>query len=1182
MRNVVRSPLLAAAMLCLVSTEDGQGQDKQDVRLVVQTGHTSEVRAIAFSPDGRRVLTGDQDATRLWDVETGKELLSLAIGAPVMAFSPDGKYIATTAGSGTGDGSIRLWDAHTGNPLHTLDARAVQVYSVAFSSDGKHLLSIAPRSQIIWDVQSGRPSTSLKAASKTIPKLTNAVLSPDEKQILAAGPRNAYVLDAKTGKELHTLQGHTTVVSSVAFSPDGKRALTGSMDHTAKLWDPAIGKDLITFRGHTEPLYGAVFSPDGKRVLTGSYDHTARIWDAANGRELHLLKGHTDRVTAVAFSPDGKRVLSLSQDRTARLWDAQTGKNLRILRDQGYARQTVAFSRDYTRILTCSNDATARLWDAQLGAEIHILKGHKGRVTAAAFAPDGKRVVTGGSDHSARLWDAETGKELHELKCPAGVIAVAFSADGKQVLTGSADHQARFWDAETGKPLSALKCPGDTIALAFSADGKTVLTGSKDHSARLFDAEAGKVVQTVKCPAEVHAVAISVDGKRLLTGCADHQARLWEAESGKLLHTVPGGSSVAFSPDGKQILTGGDDHLVRLFDAQTGKPGFTIRGHLKNQTAAMFSEDGKYIIVEDDLTRLWDARTGKAVCRFISFGGKGGWAVVDGTGRYDASNGGDVVGLHWVIHNEPVALNQLKDRYYEPGLLAKHLGFNKEPLRDVKSFRDVKLYPEVGLAQADAKKPQFKVDLKNSGGGIGRVVVLVNGKEMTGDARPPEAKVDVAELHVGVDLSKDPRVVPGRKNKVEILAYNGEGNLTSRGLVREFDGPGEMVEEPKSLHAVIIGVSQYSGEKLNLRYAAKDAEDMATALRLAAGRLFADKAHVTVLTTVGAGEKPTKANILKALEALRATKPADTVVVYLAGHGVAHGGPEGDWYYLTTDAKSADLTVAAVRQQVTVSSAELTDLLRAIPAQKQVLILDTCHSGLAAEKIAEHRYVPSAQVRAVERVKDCTGMHILAGCAADAVSYEATRYGQGILTYSLLMGMRGAKLRQGEFVDVVDLFGFAAEKVPELARDIGGVQRPTIASPRGDHFDIGRLTAEDQSKVPLQAVKPMLLRANFQDEQQMIDVLGLSKRVDDRLRVASSLPRGAKLIFVDAAEFAGALRVGGRYKDEGDKVTVTVKLFEGTKEIAAMSVEGAAGKPEELAVLVAAEIEKRVAASGGK
>src|SRR5262249_33085722 len=160
----------------------------------------------------------------------------------------------------------------------------------------------------------------------------------------------------------------------------------------------------------------------------------------------------------------------------------------------------------------------------------------------------------------------------------------------------------------------------------------------------------------------------------------------------------------------------------------------------------------------------------------------------------------------------------------------------------------------------------------------------------------------------------------------------------------------------------------------------------------------------------------------------------DVVVVYLAGHGVIHVDQDrDDWHYLTADAQSAVLADAAVRQQVSLSGRELTDLLRASPAQKQVLILDTCHSGSVVEKFTAQRAVPGSQARALQRVKDRTGMHVLAGCAADAVSYEATRYGQGLLTYSLLLGMRGAKLREGEYVDVVDLFNFASDKVPELA-----------------------------------------------------------------------------------------------------------------------------------------------------
>ena len=162
-------------------------------------------------------------------------------------------------------------------------------------------------------------------------------------------------------------------------------------------------------------------------------------------------------------------------------------------------------------------------------------------------------------------------------------------------------------------------------------------------------------------------------------------------------------------------------------------------------------------------------------------------------------------------------------------------------------------------------------------------------------------------------------------------------------------------------------------------------------------------------------------------------------------------------------------------------------------------------------------------------------------------------------------------------MDVVELFSFAADKVPELARDIGGVQRPLIASPRGSSFDVGRLTAADREKVPLQTIKPVVLRCSFQEEKRVRDGLGLTKRVNERLREASAVARGAQLVFVDAEDFPGAVQAAGRYKVDGGKVTVSVTLFEGDKEIAAFTTEGEEAKPDELAAQVAAEVEKRLA-----
>jgi putative hemolysin len=146
--------------------------------------------------------------------------------------------------------------------------------------------------------------------------------------------------------------GHTSVVTSVCFSPDGKRILSGSDDNTLKVWDAQTGQEKLTLKGHTREVSSVCFSPDGKRILSGSYDKTLKVWDAQTGQEKLSLKGHAESVTSVCFSPDGKRILSGSRYSTLKVWDAQSGQ------------------------------------------EKLSLKGHAGEVTSVCFSPDGKRILS--------------------------------------------------------------------------------------------------------------------------------------------------------------------------------------------------------------------------------------------------------------------------------------------------------------------------------------------------------------------------------------------------------------------------------------------------------------------------------------------------------------------------------------------------------------------------------------------------------------------------------------------------------------------------------------------------------------------------------------------------------------------------------------------------------------------
>jgi WD40 repeat protein len=1192
------SAVLATAMLSLAFSGLGHSQepkteppeppepvDTSKPRLIVQTGHTSEVHSVAFSPDSRSILSSDNYSTRLWDAQTGKELLTLA-PAKSIAFSRDGKQILAATWK-----RVDLWDARTGKMIqHTVLGQLGSVLSAALSPNGERILTGGVEGAKLWDASSAKL---LQPFGDKLAKVHAVAISPDGTRLLIGFEDHTQLWDADSGKLLFTLVNSKSTLA-VAFSPKGRRLLTAS-GTSARIWDAENGRELHWLTGHTQTLRAVAFSPDGKRVLTGSEDNTAKLWDEKTGKELQVLKGHTSHVTSVAFSPDGKFIVTGSKDETVRIWDAQTGQKIRILKGTGRAHQTVVFSHDGSRILICSKVTSARLWDARTGAEMFALSGHTGVVTSGCFSLDGNRVLTGSADKTARIWDAQTGKELLVLNGHTErVRSVAFSPDGSRVLTGSDDKTARVWDAQSGQELLTIKKhDGAVTSVAFSPKGKQLLTGSDGKSAKIWDAQTGKVVRVLDGDTEnFQSVAFSPDGTRILTAGLS-RLLVWNARTGnsQLSYTFTTNvTAAAFSPDGKRILKSGN-RMANLVDAEANNQIAVLHGNYGVVTSVCFSGDGKYILTgcEDNLTRVYDSQTGKVLCKLISFG-DGNWAVADAAGRYDASKGGDVEGMHWVVNMEPIALSQLKERYYDPGLLAKYLGFNKQPLRQVAAFEGVKLFPYITIAQKKMEQPKLDVTLTNRGGGIGRVVVLINGKELTPDARPRDANPDAATLSIPVDLTGDPRVVPGKKNRVEVRAYNAEGYLVSRGAEYDFEAAGTVppAEKP-TVYGVVVGVSKYRGKELNLRYAAKDAEDFSKALRLAASRLFDDpkklpatRVNLTLLNAEDGTGRPSRANITKALESLKATKPGDLVVVYLAGHGVTHGGQDGDWYYLTADAQSGNLSDPGVRKQVSLSSAELTDLLKTVPAQKQVLILDTCHAGLVNEKLTEKRDVPGSQVRALERVKDRTGMHVLAGCAADSVSYEASRYGQGLLTYSLLFGMRGAKLREGEFVDVVELFGFAADKVPELARDIGGIQRPTVSSPRGGSFDIGQLTAADRAVVPLQDEKPILVRSGLQLEKEPLDSLGLSSRVNAWLGELASKPRDARLVFVDTAEFPGALQANGRYSVVGDKVEVNVSLYLSGKKVQEFKVLGRVAKRDDLAREIATEIEKRAAASAWK
>jgi WD40 repeat protein/tRNA A-37 threonylcarbamoyl transferase component Bud32 len=606
-------------------------------------GHSKGVHSVAFSPDGRRVVTGSSDGTaKVWEVTSGKELLTLGdysigllafspckeerpwsgnIGA--VAFSPDGRRIVTSGPHGT----AKVWEANSGKELLTLHRHELGVCSATFSPDGQQIVTASCDGRVkIWDVVNRREIRTLEANnlwkvwSMAFPSCV--AFSPDGQRVATDSDYGtAKVWDAASGRELLTLYGHTNMVVSVAFSPDSQQIVTGCMDGTAKIWDVASGKERLTLPGHRDGIQSVAFCPDGQRIVTGGWDRTAKIWDAASGKELLTFQGHTDAVWSVTFSPDGQRVVTGSEDGTAKIWEAN-GVGERILRKHSDMVSSVAFSPDSRRIVTGSRDGTAKVWEVNSGRELFSIEGHAGRVISVAFSSDGQRILTGSEDATAKVWDAVSGKELLTLKGHGeAIFDVAFSPDGQKIVTGSKDWTAKVWEAASGNELLTLKWhDGPIESVAFSPDGRQIVTGSMDGTARIWDVANGKELLTLEGHRmRLWSVAFSPDGQRVVTCSEDKTAKIWEVANGKELLTLRGHGapvrSIAFSPDGRRVATGGYDQTAKIWEVSSGRELLALRVNSGGIKSVAFSPDHQRIATghSDGTTKLWEAASPQQV-----------------------------------------------------------------------------------------------------------------------------------------------------------------------------------------------------------------------------------------------------------------------------------------------------------------------------------------------------------------------------------------------------------------------------------------------------------------------------------------------------------------------------------------------------------------------------------------
>ncbi|KAF9542708.1 WD40 repeat-like protein [Agrocybe pediades] len=564
----------------------------------------ADVNTVAFSPDGSTFSAGYSNRVNIRDIQSGKIVFNLLLEDTELivslVFSPDNSKIA----AGSENGNIWIWDIQTASyiagPLH-MEERGVQ--ALAFSSDSRKLASYSGSTIIVWDSSSGKmlsgpfdtedlgdygsfaftPDNSNIIIVSSVgmvhvldaytgfndlggsfevtvegARLTSTAISSDT-TIIAIGFAIGYDSDSEVKDVIHiwniharamtdVLAGRNGHISALAFSHDGKKLISGSSNHTIRIWDIATGNghtsticSLALSSSGTKLLSGSedqcvclcdiappcqiAWSPDGTRIASGQYGGTVAVWSAQNGE--------ASSISSIAFSPDSSRITAGTMDGAVVSWDLRTGEMVEtLLQGHSDAVLSIAYSPDGSIIASASSDCTIIIWDCS--TEEMIGK------PLMAFTPDGNRLISGVKNGSIYIWDVHTGQTiLDPIKgnTDRAISSIACSPDGNQFVSVSFNGTLCMWSLTTGEmtagPFDA-DCRGIVNSVAYSQDGTKIIFGSgyKDFGAvYVLDAKTGNILASIAGhTAYVVSVAVSPDGSKFVSGSWDSSVRVWQLD----------------------------------------------------------------------------------------------------------------------------------------------------------------------------------------------------------------------------------------------------------------------------------------------------------------------------------------------------------------------------------------------------------------------------------------------------------------------------------------------------------------------------------------------------------------------------------------------------------------------------------------------------------------------------
>ena len=524
------------------------------------------IDALAISQDGKQLAVGYRDKpVYVWDLDL-QNIVHTLVGHdyPVRAlvFSPDGSRLV----SGDETDKVIAWSTADGQRLWTVSKPKLYAMDLSYDRSGRRI-AVGRGQVVILDADSAEELATIDAHSNW---LTGVAFSPNDQQLATSSEdRTAKVWNLVDGSLALQLVGHNDCLTGIAYSPDGETIGTSSRDGTVKLWDAETGSHRMNLIGHSNWVTSLCFSPDSQQIASVSMDDIACLWRPDPNWETRTLATREASVTSLAYGSRSKAMYIADAMGKVLACDVHTGSTLHEFQAHPTFISDVKLSQSESILATASHDDSIKVWNAETGQELQELRGHQGDVRTVAISPDERRLYSASEDGTIREWDLTTGAELHQLHSNTSLLAMALSPDGR-LLASSGTTRIQLWDTSTWNEVKVLSSHTHALSsLAFSHDGRILASGGSDRTICLWETETGNLLHRLLGHANlVASLSFNRSGSRLVSSSHDGTIRIWDTTSGHELlaldHHQSWINGLIVDPLGKFIATCSRDQTVKL------------------------------------------------------------------------------------------------------------------------------------------------------------------------------------------------------------------------------------------------------------------------------------------------------------------------------------------------------------------------------------------------------------------------------------------------------------------------------------------------------------------------------------------------------------------------------------------------------------------------------------------